>query len=239
MTTGERRVISSGRQPAEHAYLLLELGSGAGIQAVVSAVVRSRGDLVDQQFALAREKELDRENADIAQLLGHLQRDACRLAGDLGRDACRDNGGVQNAVAMDVLGHRVARGLALARARQHDRNLRLQIHAPFQDARHAAQLLEAGARRLRGLHRRLSLAVVSEGGGFQQGRGADLLQRALQLVGAVDRLEARGGDAVVAQKALLADPITGRARPPPAVGRPGSASGDSAGSPPGRSRTPW
>jgi hypothetical protein len=67
------------RQAAQGAHLLLELAGDAGVDGVVTAVVRARRHLVDDQLAAADE-ELDAHGADEAQLFGDALGDILGIA---------------------------------------------------------------------------------------------------------------------------------------------------------------
>ncbi len=62
------------RQAAQHARLLLELGSHAGIDGVVPAVVRPRRNLVHHEAPAIHHEKLDAEHAAIVEALRYADR---------------------------------------------------------------------------------------------------------------------------------------------------------------------
>src|SRR5574340_639993 len=154
-------------QAAERTHLLLELVGDAGVERVVAGVVRARGDLVDQELA-ADDKELNRHHADVAELVGNGARHVASLGSDLVGDAGGDDGDVEDAVFMAVLGDREHDAFAGVAAGEHDRHLALELDEAFQHAGLAAEFAERRARFLARVDPRLALAVVAEARHFQQ-----------------------------------------------------------------------
>ena len=78
---GHRSMESTGtgRQATNHAHLLFELGSIAGVDRVMPRVVRTRRHLVNQHLAIGSHKELNCQNPTIAQAFGN-------ALGGIGRD---------------------------------------------------------------------------------------------------------------------------------------------------------
>ena len=77
------------RKIGEHAHLLLELRRHASVDRKVSAVVRPRGDLVDQQAAIREHEHLDAKHAAIVELVGDVEGHSPGLRGQRLRDARR------------------------------------------------------------------------------------------------------------------------------------------------------
>ncbi len=109
------------RQAAQGAHLLLELAGDAGVDGVVTAVVRARRHFVDDQLAAADE-ELDRHGADVAELFGDASGDILGIALDAAGGARRHDGDVKDALGVLVLAGREAGDLAVLVAGQHDRH---------------------------------------------------------------------------------------------------------------------
>src|SRR5205085_7064670 len=74
------------RQPADGAHLLLELTCHTSINCEVAGVMRTRCDLVDEQFLVACEKKFDAEDADNVELFEYAPSDLGRLPHNCGRD---------------------------------------------------------------------------------------------------------------------------------------------------------
>ena len=130
------------RQAGHGAHLLLELVDAAGIERVVSAVVRPGRELIDVELAAVGHEHLHGQHAHILQCGGHLGGERHGLGAKPGRDARRHRRGVQNAVPVHVFGGRKGGHLAIPAASQHDGNLPLQVEFPFQDAGHPAKVPE-------------------------------------------------------------------------------------------------
>ena len=81
MATGlSRRAVAEG-QAAQGAHLLLELVGAARVERPVPAVVRPRGDLVDEEPAAVGDEQLDAQHADVVQLGGEAPGEAPRFLG--------------------------------------------------------------------------------------------------------------------------------------------------------------
>ena len=153
----------------------------------MTGVVRARGQLVDEQPAVAGEEELDAEDAHHVQLLQErvgqphgLPRHALLHAG--GRD-----GHVEDVALMPVLDRPPVGDGAIDAARGHDGDLALEIHEGLEDRRLAARtpprLLDVGG----GVDAGLPLAVVAEPGRLQHGGIAQPLEAEAEVVRAIRR----------------------------------------------------
>ena len=70
---GRQQLRGSQRQRADRAHLLLELARDRGVERQVAGVVRPRRDLVDEQFAVGVDEELDAQDADVLQLFENVR----------------------------------------------------------------------------------------------------------------------------------------------------------------------
>ena len=90
------------------------------VERPVAAVVWPRGELVDEQPAVADE-QLDGEHADEPEVVGDAQRQTGRLGRHVGADPSRYHGEVEDAADVMVLGDRVHGRAAIGRARRRGR----------------------------------------------------------------------------------------------------------------------
>ena len=100
----------------------------------MAAVVRPRGELVDEQPTVADE-QLDGEHADEAEVVGDAQRQTGRLGRDVGADPGRYHGEVEDAADVVVLGDRVHGRAAVGGAGDEDAELGVERHPLLDDAR--------------------------------------------------------------------------------------------------------
>src|SRR5207245_6309948 len=100
---GPEQIGRAQRQPADGAELLLELAGEARVEAEVPAVVRARGEFVDEELAGAGQEEFDAQHADDLQRVEQVARDLDGLAGDGGRDVGGGDGQVEDVVAVRIL----------------------------------------------------------------------------------------------------------------------------------------
>ena len=175
----------------------------------MARIVHPGRDLVGEQGAAARDEELDREHPDIVERLGDPRRQRSRLLVDRRGDARRNARGAEDAVLVLVL-HGVERGRrAVMGARDHHRNLALEIDALFEDRAARAQLPPGGLRVGAGADFPLALAVVSEPRGLEDRGCADIVHRPAEIGGGRDRSETGRGDADRVEKGLLLHPVLG------------------------------
>ncbi len=193
-------------QAAQCARLLLELRRGAGVDRVVAAVVRPRRDFVDQQRAILEHEELHREHAHVVEAPRQPRGDIDGLVADLQRDARGNDGGVEDAVPVLILGHREAYRCAVVAARQHYRDFARERKQLLQHARNALPCVPLRARSNAVGDARLPLAVVAEARRLEQRRISHRPGRSeIRLV--PQQRERADRKAVVAQESLLADAI--------------------------------
>ena len=105
----------------------------------MTAVVRPRRHLVHEEPASAGDKQLHAQHADVVQLLCHAHGQLAGLAGQPLGNAGRHRRRLQDAVAMMILSGLERHDPAVHPAREHDRQLELQVEALLQDACDAAQ----------------------------------------------------------------------------------------------------
>ena len=107
------------RQAGDGADMLLELRDGAGGFRPVAGIVNARRDLVGQQRAVGKHEELDADDADIVERRKDREAAAARAASAVvGLDRGRHGRGVQDAVAVDILGRIVGGERPSRRARR-------------------------------------------------------------------------------------------------------------------------
>src|SRR6185436_15684580 len=85
------------------ADLLFELTGAARVECQMPRVVRTRGDLVNQQASVPGEEEFDAQHADVFEPLEDCGGDVDRLRGNLRGDAGRRNRYVENVAIVGVL----------------------------------------------------------------------------------------------------------------------------------------
>src|SRR5574338_566255 len=81
---------------AKYAHLLLELRGNAGIDRVMSAIMRTRSDLIHQQAPVREHKKLDAQYAAIIQLPGNANRNIAGISGDFGRYSGRNDADIED-----------------------------------------------------------------------------------------------------------------------------------------------
>ena len=125
-------------QTGQGAHLQLKLRDIAGVLAIVAAIVRARGNLIDDQTAVFEHKKLDAQHAHIVQTLRH--RFCCRhgLRGQCGGQiACVNFGHGQDTIAVQIALHRQIDHCAISTTRHNHRALQRQRQHFFKHARHA------------------------------------------------------------------------------------------------------
>jgi len=88
IATGESKRASPSGRPHIALTCWSKLRGEAGIHGVVAAVVRARGDFVDQQALVFNHKKFHRHHAAIIQLVGNMARIFGCLLSQLGADLC-------------------------------------------------------------------------------------------------------------------------------------------------------
>ena len=107
------------RQAAQGAHLQLKLRHIAGVDGVVAAVVRARGDLVHHQAIVVQQEQLDAQHTDILQLICYRYRSSYSTFYAGWRQISFINrGGRQNAVDMHIQLRREVDDLPVATASQ-------------------------------------------------------------------------------------------------------------------------
>lgn len=99
----------------------------------MAAVVGAGGDFVDEETAVARQKELHAQHAHHVQRLQYHSRHFYRVLGNFGRYVRRSGGNVQNMVGVVVGNHAKMGKAAIRAARGHHRHLALKVHEGFED----------------------------------------------------------------------------------------------------------
>ena len=107
------------RQAAQHPHLLLELRGAAGVDGEVAAVVRARGDFVDEEGVVLHHKKFHRHHPHIFECHRHLRGDVTGLGREVGGNARRGDGQIKNAVNVLVFRDRKNGDFAVIGARQH------------------------------------------------------------------------------------------------------------------------
>ncbi len=169
------------RQAADGADLLLELTGHAGVDGQVARVVRARRDLVDEQRAVTRQKELDAQDADGIEPFHDRARDLLGLPRDFRRDPRGEHGHVQDVVPVRVVDEAVVGERAVHAPRRDDAGFALERDESFQDALLTAQRLPRSGRFVGAQNLHLALAVVAEARRLEDGRAAQFAQRGLQF----------------------------------------------------------
>jgi hypothetical protein len=82
--------------------MLLKLARGAAFDCPMPGVVRSRGELVDDQFSVAFQKHLDREQSHEIETYGDGAGEFVRRQCHPVFDPRRRHGEIENVIAMDV-----------------------------------------------------------------------------------------------------------------------------------------
>src|SRR4026208_2422597 len=102
---GPQELGRAERYAADCAQLLLELACHAGVHGEVTGIVRSRGELIDEQSAVASQKELDTKYADDIELFEHAERNLDRFVRELRWQVGGRDGQVQDVMTMGVGNH--------------------------------------------------------------------------------------------------------------------------------------
>ena len=167
------------RPAGDGADVVLELRDGAGVLRPVAGIVDARRELVDEQalaLALARRRRTRcRSRRHSRARRGCCSAMRCASVGDRRRDARRHRRGVQDAVAVHVLGQVVARDRRRrARATAMIETSRANGDEAFEDGRRAADRGEAPrpASSPASDHG-LALAVIAEAARLQDRRQAE------------------------------------------------------------------
>ncbi len=162
-------------------------------------VVRTRGEFVDDQFAVALQKHLDCEESDEIEAPGHLAGEFASRSGNPVRDARRGEGEIEDVMPMNIFANRKDRRLAVRSTRDDNRDFLLKIDHALQDA---LRILPRGPDRVEVRLRidpLLSFPVVAK-------------SRALQDRGPADSLPARSSGQPRSRRGETARPETRRRR---------------------------
>ena len=169
--------------------VLLELGGGRALDRPVAAVVDARRELVDDEPAVRHQEQLGGQRAGHAdrhrQPLG--QRD--RPVGDVRVDAGRGDALDEDARVVAVAGERVRGHAAERAARDHDRQLALEVHLGLGEQRRTGGATERrqGAVDLgRVRDAELAAAVVAAGRDLEPQGQAQAVERDPEVVGRPD-----------------------------------------------------
>src|SRR5262245_23209587 len=109
-----------------------------------------------------------------------------------------------------VLDQRVEGALSLEAAHGEQGNLALERHEPFEDQRRAPELLPGMGDVVLAAQDDLALAIVAVAARLEHGGQANPLDRAVEVLAAIDRLEGRRRQAGFLKERLLGDTVLGR-----------------------------
>ena len=173
MTTSASREGSPSGQP-QMARTCCSNWSVTQTASVQCPELWTRRAIVDQQPAAAEHEELDAEDADIVERLDDAAGDRRRAGGGAGADAGGHGAGLEDVVAVDVLGGLEGGDGAVEAARDDDRDLAQEGHEGLEHQRHGRQRREGGRGVARAADEPLALAVVAEPRRLEDGGRADL-----------------------------------------------------------------
>src|SRR5579872_109184 len=199
----------SERQARNRPEVILELAGFGALDGPVARVVDARRNLIHEQLAGALE-QLDREHADVFELLGDLARVTLRgLLERGGRARRRRDGPAENAAQVQILGQRIERHLAAPSAGRDKRYFPLEIDESFQDKCVRGRGKVPGDRfaLLLGPHYPLVLAIVPEPARLHNGRQTDEASKAPKIARRIERDELRGRNAERSNQRLFRKPV--------------------------------
>ncbi|MMZ60417.1 hypothetical protein D1872_225080 [compost metagenome] len=207
------------RQIAYGPNVLLELRGGAGLHRIMPRIMRTRGEFVDEQFPVLRQKHFDRQQADGFHRFGNPGGQALGLPQHRFLDAGRDDGQVQNIVHMNVLRHGKRADFPVRAAGSDDRQFLDERDELLQDKfrARAAQLGICRIDLLVGPDDPLAFTVVTAGGRLQDRRQAQAPDGLPQLLFAADLRIRRHPGTGGLHRALLAQAMLRSIQQPAAL----------------------
>jgi hypothetical protein len=197
------------RQPAHRAQLLLKLARRARFNRQMPRVMRPWRKLIHQQPPVAREEQLDTEDAHQLKPLHHRPRHRHRFRRHLIGHPGGRRRHVQDMVRVLVGHHPVMREAAILPPRRHHRQLLGKRHKPFQHRRLTPDRRPGCCRRpaIRAIQINLSLAVIARRRRLQDRRRPNSCQSLFQLGKALHRCVRRRRQPLAAEEHLLPPPV--------------------------------
>src|SRR5476651_2457238 len=197
------------RQTGNGPQVVFELAALGAFSGPVPGVVHTRGDFVGLETTVDF-KELERHHADVFQLLEHTA--GVILSQGLQRVIGAGYGQLENAAVVGVVNQWIKLRFTIASTHGDQRDFTGERHEAFQQAGDAAEFGEGADHVLRFAQDFLTLAVVTQGAGFQHGRQTDRSHGSVQIRLRLNVGERRGRNPQVLEHALLEPAITGNAQ---------------------------
>jgi len=196
-------------QAADGAELLFELRCHAGVDGEMAGVVGARGELVDEEGFVGLDEEFDTQDADYVERLEDGASEFAGSTGDIFGDGGGGDGQVEDMVAVAILDDAPIGVGAIGATGGDDGDFFFEFDEGFEDGGSAADGGPGGFGLLGGSDADLPFAVVTEVGGFEDGRTVQVRDGAGEFGGSRDGAEGREREAGVSEKYLLADTVLG------------------------------